>query len=56
MISQNEIKTTSKSFLKKQNFKNMTTRKNYTGKHYISILINGEEKIKKEFYLNDASN
>lgn len=56
MISQNEIKTTSKSFLKKQSFKNMTTRKHYTGKHYISILINGEEKIKKEFYLNDASN
>ena len=56
MISQNEINTTSKSFSKKQSFKNMTTRKHYIGKHYISILINGEEKIKKEFYLNDASN
>lgn len=51
MISQNEIKTFSKSFSKKQSFKNMTTRKHYKGKHYISILINAEEKIKGEFLL-----
>lgn len=56
MISQNKIKSKSKKFTKKQSFKNMTTRKHYVGKHYISILLNGEEKIKKEFYLNDASN
>ena len=56
MISQNEIKSTSKKFVKKQSFKNMTTRKHYLGKHFISILINGEEIIKKEFFLDDTSN
>jgi 3-methyladenine DNA glycosylase AlkC len=56
MISQNEIKSSSKKFTKKQSFKNMTTRKHYLGIHFISILINGEEIIKKEFLLNDTCN
>ena len=56
MISQNEIKSTSKKFVKKQSFKNMSTRKHYLGKHFISVLINGEEIIKKEFFLDDAGN
>lgn len=56
MISQNEIKSSSKKFVKKQSFKNMTTRKHYLGKHFISVLINGEEIIKKEFLLNDTCN
>ena len=56
MISQNDIKSFSKKFTKKQSFKNMTTRKHYLGKHFIAILINGEEILKKEFYLNDTSN
>ena len=56
MISQNEIKLSSKKFIKRQSFKNMTTRKHYLGIHYISILINGEEIIKKEFLLNDTRN
>lgn len=56
MISQNEIKSSSKKFTKKQSFKNMTTRKHYLGKHFISILINGEEIIKKEFLLDDTGN
>ena len=51
MISQNEIKSSSKKFTKKQSFKNMTTRKHYLGTHYISILLNGNEVIKKEFIL-----
>ncbi|WP_297441883.1 DNA alkylation repair protein [Sulfurimonas sp.] len=51
MISQNEVKEFSKSFTKKQSFKNLTTRKHYAGKHYISILINGEEKVRSEFLL-----
>ena len=55
MISQNEIKSTSKKFVKKQSFKNMTTRKHYLGKHFISILINGEEFIKKEFLLDETN-
>ncbi|MBP7769696.1 MAG: DNA alkylation repair protein [Aliarcobacter sp.] len=56
MISQNEIKSSSKKFIKKQSFKNMTTRKHYLGIHFISILINGNEIIKKEFLLNDTCN
>ena len=56
MISQNEIKSSSKKFIKRQSFKNMTTRKHYLGIHYISILINGKEIIKKEFLLNDTRN
>ncbi|MFV0562467.1 DNA alkylation repair protein [Malaciobacter mytili] len=51
MISQNEIKQKTKSFAKKQSFKKLTTRKHYKGKHFISIIINGKEKIKKEFTL-----
>ena len=56
MISQNEIKSFSKKFVKKQSFKNMSTRKHYLGKHFISVLINGEEIIKKEFLLDDTCN
>jgi 3-methyladenine DNA glycosylase AlkC len=56
MVSQNEIKSTSKRFIKKHKFKDMTTRKHYTGKHYISLMINGEEFLKEEFFLNDTSN
>lgn len=55
MISQNEIKSASKKFVKKQSFKNMTTRKHYLGKHFISILINGEEFIKKEFLVDKTN-
>lgn len=51
MIIQNEIKTKNKTFRKKQSFKDMTTRKHYKGEHFISIVVNGEEKIKKEFLL-----
>jgi 3-methyladenine DNA glycosylase AlkC len=56
MIAQNEIKLKQKSFLKKQSFKNMSTRKHYEGEHFISIIINGEEKLKRSFILNDTSN
>jgi len=51
MISQNEIKSLSKAFSKKQSFKELSTRRHYLGKHYLSILINGEEKVKSEFLL-----
>ncbi len=56
MILQNELNQKNKYFTKKHSFKNMTTRKHYLGKHYISILINGKKYIKKEFTLNDTSN
>ncbi|WP_164966928.1 hypothetical protein [Aliarcobacter trophiarum] len=51
MIYQGEIKQNQKSFLKKQSFKTMTTRKHYLGEHFISILINGKRKVKKSFLL-----
>ncbi|QKF81555.1 DNA alkylation repair protein [Halarcobacter ebronensis] len=51
MITQNRIKTKNKTFVKKQSFKDMTTRKHYKGEHFISIVINGKEVIKKEFFL-----
>lgn len=51
IASQNDFKTKSKVISKKQSFKNMTTRKHYLGKHFISILINGQEFIKEEFIL-----
>ena len=55
MISQNKIKSSSKKFIKKQSFKNMTTRKHYLGKHFIAILINGVEVLKEEFFVYDTS-
>ncbi len=51
MISQNEINQKVKNFTKKQRFKDLTTRKHYKGEHFLSIIINGKEKIKKEFIL-----
>lgn len=56
MVSQNYINSKTKTFFKKQQFKNLTTRKHYLGKHYLTIIINGKEFIKKEFILNDTSN
>jgi hypothetical protein len=51
MLSQNEINQKEKSFKKYQNFKTLTTRKYYKGLHKIAIIINGDEKIIKEFEL-----
>jgi len=50
MITQNEIKSSVKNFHKKQSFKDMSVRKHYLGKHYLSIVVNGKEKIKREFF------
>ncbi|OCL83655.1 DNA alkylation repair enzyme [Arcobacter porcinus] len=49
MISQNDFSINKKEFSKKQSFKNLSTRKHYLGKHFIKILLNGKELIKKEF-------
>lgn len=56
MITQNEIKSKQKNFSKNQSFKNMTTRKHYLGEHFISIILNGKERLKRSFILDDASN
>ncbi|MFC2118232.1 DNA alkylation repair protein [Bacteroidota bacterium] len=50
-ISEKSYKTGKYSFKRNQAFVNMTTRKHYPGKHEISIIVNGEEKIRKEFEL-----
>lgn len=56
MIAQNDFNQKEKSFIKKQSFKNMTTRKHYEGEHFISIIINGNEYEKRSFILNDTGN
>ena len=50
-ISESIIKDKLKDFTRVQSFKNMTTRKHYPGKHFISIIVNGEEKTKDSFIL-----
>ena len=51
MISQNEIKSQCKTFKKYQSFKTISTRRYYKGLHKIAIIVNGEEKIIREFEL-----
>jgi 3-methyladenine DNA glycosylase AlkC len=41
-----------KSFSRKQSFKNMTTRKHYPGVHMLHVLVNGEVKASKDFFVN----
>ncbi len=48
-ISEGEYSKGSYEVLKKQSFKEMTTRKHYSGKHFLSIVVNGEESSKVEF-------
>lgn len=38
-------------FRKKHSFRNLTTRKHYAGKHFISLIINGKELQKLQFDL-----
>lgn len=38
-------------FKRKQSFQNFTTRKHYTGKHTISILVNGRKIISEQFHV-----
>jgi hypothetical protein len=37
---------------KSHRFQDFTTRKHYSGKHFIELLINGKPYDKKEFVLN----
>ena len=50
-IAENKTKPGKHSFRRKHLFRDMTTRKHYGGKHQISIIVNGEEKIKTTFTL-----
>lgn len=51
-ISEKEFEKGNYHFNKKHSFKNLTTRKHLSGLHFISIIVNGEEKKKTEFTLN----
>ena len=51
-ISEKEYKANaSETIRKKQHFKNLTTRKHYTGEHKLSIIVNGVEKETIKFQL-----
>jgi len=49
MITQSNLTNSSKKFIKKQNFKNMTTRKHINGLHNLSIVVNGVKIAQKDF-------
>ncbi|DAB28929.1 MAG TPA: DNA alkylation repair protein [Sulfurimonas sp. UBA12504] len=53
MLAQGGIDTLQKNFLKKQSFKDMSTRKHYAGEHFLSIVVNGEEKIRARFMVHN---
>lgn len=50
-ISEKAYLPGSHTISKKHNFIDRTTRKHYQGKHCISIIVNGEEKAKRELML-----
>ena len=51
MLSQNKINQKEKNFKKYHSFKTISTRKYYKGLHKIAIIVNGDEKITREFKL-----
>lgn len=51
MLRQGKLELKCKTFAKKQSFKNRTTRKHYGGEHFVSVLVNGEEKVRGMFVL-----
>ncbi|MBV1922037.1 MAG: DNA alkylation repair protein, partial [Pseudomonadales bacterium] len=42
-ISEGDIQTKSKPIRRRQSFKNMSTRKHYSGRHVLAVIVNGEE-------------
>ncbi len=42
-ISEGNIQSKSKSIRRRQSFKNMSTRKHYSGRHVLAVIVNGEE-------------
>lgn len=48
-LTEGELEKGTHSFTKKQSFKDFTTRKHYSGKHTLAIIVNGEEKDFIEF-------
>lgn len=52
-ISEGDLNVNKKKINKNYSFKEITTRKYYEGKHFISIIINGKEFEKYEFILKN---
>ena len=51
-ISEGDVQETTKLFKKKQSLRDMTTRKHYPGRHYLSIVVNGVVQKKMAFDLD----
>jgi hypothetical protein len=43
------------SVSRRQSFRNFTTRKHYSGKHTLTILVNGKPKARQDFMVGDES-
>ncbi len=43
------------SISRRQSFRNFTTRKHYSGKHTLTILVNGKPKARQDFMVGDES-
>jgi 3-methyladenine DNA glycosylase AlkC len=52
-ITEKEYEPGTFSITRKQSFMEQTTRKHYPGTHQISIIVNGEEKVKASFELKN---
>jgi 3-methyladenine DNA glycosylase AlkC len=52
-ITEREYESGTFSISRKQSFQEQTTRKHYPGTHQISIIVNGEEKVKASFELKN---
>jgi len=52
-ITENDYAAGTYSITRKQSFQEQTTRKHYPGIHRISIIVNGKEKVKASFELNE---
>jgi hypothetical protein len=51
-LSQKTYPTGTVQLMRKQTFKDLTTRKHYNGQHVLNVFINGEEKAKAKFLLH----
>lgn len=50
-ISEGDMSESSKVFSKKHSFKTISTRRYYSGKHALSIIVNGQVLVQKNFIL-----
>lgn len=50
-ITENHYKPGTQTYTRKHSLADMSTRKHHPGTHYISVIINGEEKSRKSFQL-----